>query len=223
LLDTLDEVLKALVAIERGEIRTVRLGCTPLADRSLFHDLCATHKTILSTCPIRSSYGDTLQLADEVAVGTLDAAIVTLPLTHPDLHVEMLCKRRLVVYLRKDDKLTQKSSLQPGDLKGNLAVLYHPQRHPGAHQRLMELVSEVGIEISDYSCQSHPLEMQTLVKESNGFASIGEGMKLEEELTTHPIAGVDWTVDTAMIYRKTVHPKTIPLLVRMLRKQEANR
>ena len=61
--------------------------------------------------------------------------------------------------------------------------------------------------------------MQTLVKGGHRFALIREGTHLDEELTTRPIAGVDWTVDTALIYHKVRHPKTVPILVKRLIKQ----
>jgi hypothetical protein len=61
--------------------------------------------------------------------------------------------------------------------------------------------------------------MQTLVKGGHGFALIREGTNLDEELTTRPIAGVDWTVDTALIYHKVRHPKTVPILVKRLMKR----
>jgi hypothetical protein len=48
---------------------------------------------------------------------------------------------------------------------------------------------------------------------------IREGTHLDEELTTRPIAGVDWTVDTALIYHKVRYPKTVPLLIKRLIKQ----
>src|SRR5260370_35337316 len=70
--------------------------------------------------------------------------------------------------------------------------------------------------MEDSCTASHPPEMQTLVKGGHGFALIREGTSLDEELTTRPIAGVDWTVDTALIYHKVHHPKTIPILVKRL-------
>jgi len=48
---------------------------------------------------------------------------------------------------------------------------------------------------------------------------IREGTPLDEELTTRPIVGVSWTVDTAVIYHKQRHPKTVPILVKKLKKQ----
>ena len=129
--------------------------------------------------------------------GTVDAAIVTLPLTHPDLHIEELHRDRLVVCLRRDNPLASKSAIHPVDLQDTLTILYHPQRHPDAHQRLLELLGDVGVTIDEHSWASHPSEMQALVKEGQGLALIREGTKLDEELITRPIAGVDWTVDTA--------------------------
>ena len=43
LLETRDEVVDALIAIERGEVSSVRFGCTPLVDQSLFQYGCVHH------------------------------------------------------------------------------------------------------------------------------------------------------------------------------------
>jgi DNA-binding transcriptional LysR family regulator len=217
-LEVREEVIDALVAIERGEVNLVRFGCSPLVDEKLFRSFCSLHKELLPKCTVRPTHGDAAQLAQEVLGGIVDAAIVTLPLTHPDLHIEELRHDRLVVCLRKDNPLTSKAALLPTDLEDNLTILYHPQRHPDAHVRLLELLSDVGVSINEFSRASHPSEMQTLVKEGHGLALIREGTLLEEGLTTRPILGVDWTVDTAVIYHKQRHPKTIPLLVRKLKR-----
>ena len=219
LLDTRDEVLDALIAIERGEVSSVRFGCTPLVDHGLFRTFCELHKELLPVCPVRPTHGDTPHLAEEVVSGTVDAAFVTLPLRHPDLHIEELRRDRLVACLRRDDPLAAKASLQTADLQGNLAVLYHPQRHPDAHERLLELLRDTGVHLEEHSFASHPSEMQTLVKGGHGLALIREGANLDEELTTRPIAGVDWTVDTALIYHKVRYPKTVPILLKRLMKQ----
>jgi DNA-binding transcriptional LysR family regulator len=219
LLQTRDEVINALIAIERGEIGSVRFGCSPLVDPNLFRAFCAAHKELLPTCSIRPTHGDTAQLAEEVLAGAVDAAIVTLPLKHPDLRIEEIRRDRLVVCLRRDNPLATRIALQPTDLQNNLTVLYHPQRHPDAHERLLELLADAGVTIEEYSRASNPSEMQMLVKEGHGFTLVREGSVLDDELTTRPIAGVDWTVDTAIVYHKLQHPKTVPILVRKLGKQ----
>ena len=86
-------------------------------------------------------------------------------------------------------------------------------------QSCLELLSEVGTKIDDYSRASHPSVLQTLVKEGHGFTLIREGTALDDSLTTRRIAGVDWTVDTAVIYHRHRHPKTIPILIKQLRRE----
>lgn len=219
LLEMREEVIDALVAIERGQISTIRLGSTALVDQELFRSFCSIHKTILPTASVRPTHGDTAHLAEEILAGTVDAAVVTLPFNDPNLHVEELRRDRLLVCLRKDHPLASRAALKAGDLQDNLAILYHPQRHPDAHHRLLELLADAGVLIEEYSRASHPSEMQALVKEGYGFSLIREGTRLDDELTTRPIVGVDWTVDTAVIYHKRWRPKTIPLLVRKFKKQ----
>jgi DNA-binding transcriptional LysR family regulator len=217
-LEIREEVIDALIAIERGEIGMIRFGSTPLVDQNLFRSFCKLHKELLPRTAVRPTHGDAPQLAQETLEGMIDAAIVTLPLAHPDLHIEELCRDRIVVCLCRDHPLAAKSVLQASDLQDNLAVIYHPHRHPDAHLRLLELLSDAGVALGDYSCASHPSEMQNLVKEGHGLALIREGTALEEGLVTRRLSGVNWTVDTAVIYHKQRHPKTVPVLVRMLKR-----
>ena len=148
-------------------------------------------------------------------------AIVTLPVNDLRLHLDEIRRDRLVVCLRGDHPLAAKAALRPGELQENLTILYHPQRHPSAHERLLELLAEAGLKIDEYSRASHPTEIQELVKQGYGFALIREGTVLDTELITRPIMGVDWTVDTAIVYNKVCHPKTIPVLVRHLKRRLA--
>jgi DNA-binding transcriptional LysR family regulator len=217
-LEVRDETIDALISIDRGEIKSLRLGCSPFADRDIFHMFHRLHKELLPNCVIRPTHGDTVQLTEEILVGDVDAALVTLPVKHPDLRVEELRKDKLVVCLRRDSPLAEKAALQVSDLQGNLAVLYHPQRHPSAHARLLKLLHDAGLRIEEYSSASHPSEMQMLVKEGYGLALIREGMPLDEQLTTRSVVGVDWTIVTAIAFHRVRHSKTIPILLRKLRR-----
>lgn len=78
------------------------------------------------------------------------------------------------------------------------------------------------VAIEEYSLASHPSEMQMLVKEGYGFTLIREGTLLDTELTTRPIARVNWTVNTVVVYHKQRHPKTVPILVKKFRRQLRN-
>jgi DNA-binding transcriptional LysR family regulator len=222
LLEARDEAMEALAAIDRGDIDFVRFGSSPFVDQTLFQRFCRMHKDLLPSCTVRPEISSTVQLVDDILEGVIDAAIVTLPLKHPALKIEEIRKDRLVVCLRADHPCASKKALSPSDLQRNLTILHHPQQHPEAHDRLLELLGEAGIEISDYSRASHPMEMQTLVKEGYGFALIREGATLQDELTTRPIIGVQWTVDTALIYGVHHHPPTIPVLARKFKRDMRN-
>lgn len=222
LLELREEVIDALITIERGEIGLVRFGSTPLVDPSLFRTFCALHREVLPGSSIRPTHGDATQLAKEVLDGMVDAAMITLPFTHPDLRIEELRRDRIVVCLRKDHPLAAKAALLVSDLQDNLSILYHPQRHPDAHRRLLELLHEAGVTLGEYSCASHPSELQELVREGYGLALIREGTPLEQGLVIRRLAGVDWTVDTAIIYHKRRHPKTVPILVKGLKRSIQN-
>jgi len=95
LLETRDEIIDALIAIEHGTIGPARFGCSPFVDPGLFRTLCSMHKALLPSSSVRPTHGDTAQLAEEVANGAIDAALVTLPLMHPDLHIEEVRQDRL--------------------------------------------------------------------------------------------------------------------------------
>jgi DNA-binding transcriptional LysR family regulator len=125
-LEVRDEAIEALIAIERGEVDQVRFGSRPLADQKLFRSFCDFHKELLPQSAVRPTHGDAVHLADEVLAGIVDAAIISLPLKHPELHIEEIRRDRIVVCLRKDDALASKASLQVSDLQNNLAILYHP-------------------------------------------------------------------------------------------------
>jgi hypothetical protein len=108
LLEVRDEVIDALIAIERGEVNLVRFGSTPLVDEKLFRSFCALHKELLPRCTVRPTHGDAAHLAQEAFAGIIDAAIMTLPFAHLDLHIEELRRDRLVVVFARTIRSLQK-------------------------------------------------------------------------------------------------------------------
>lgn len=216
---TRDDLIAALKAIDKGGIDSLRFGCGTFVDPELFRQARAIHRRYLPDCVIHPTHADSAQLANEVITQKLDAAIVTLPVEAPELHIEELRRDRLVACLRADDPLASKTALPPSDLGERPVILYHPERHPAAHARLVELLAEAGVFLQEHSRASHPSDMQEFVLEDCGLALVREGTSLQDGLITRVISGVTWTVDTAMIYRKDHHPKTLPVLVRELKKR----
>ncbi len=214
-----DEVFTDLQSIENGEIRSLRFGCGTFVDPEALRAACEIHRRYLPDCLIHPSHADANQLMSEVLAGEIDAALVTLPVDDDQLQIDEIRHDRLVVCLRADDPLATNATLHPVHLAGRLAVLYHPQRHPAAHLRLLQMLAEKGVEIENQCRASRPSEMQRLVLEGYGLSLIGDGTALSPGLTTRPITGVTWTVDTAFIYHLEHYPKTMPVLAHELKRQ----
>jgi DNA-binding transcriptional LysR family regulator len=222
LLEARDDAITALISIHRKEAVILRLGCTSIVDGEVCQLACKLHKGLAANCAIRPSVGETKQLLEDLAADEIDAALVTLPVFDDRFRVEIIKRDRLVVCLPGDHPLASKPTLLPKDLEGNLTIFRHPSHHPAAHARLVELLAEVGLALNALSHASHPLETQTLVKGGYGFALIREGSALEPGLTTRPILGVDWTVDTVLLFKKQTRLKTLPILARSLRRAYAS-
>jgi DNA-binding transcriptional LysR family regulator len=214
-----DEIFAALRAIASGGIRKLRLGCETVVDPGLFQMACEIHKRYLPDCVIDPFSEDAEELVKEVRSGEIDGALVTLPLDLRELSVETIRHDPLVICLRTDDPLAAKAAVHPVDLKGKRAILPHPQQHRAAYARLLELFAEIGVQFDECSRASHPSGMQQLVLDGFGLALIREGTALYSGLTTRPITGAQWTVDTVFIYHNEHHPETIPPLAKHLKLQ----
>jgi DNA-binding transcriptional LysR family regulator len=219
LLDARDEAIAALICIQQQQSSVLRLGFTSFADEEICRVACEFHKQLSPACAIRPSIADTTSLLNELAADEIDAAIVTLPVNDERLQVEKIREDPMVVCIRADHPLAAKPLLTPSDLEANLRILGHPGHHPLAHQRLMEMLSEIGIVVNEHARASHPHETQTLVKNGFGFGLLREGTPLQPDLTTRRIAGVNWAVDTAIVFKKATKVKTLPILARNLRRR----
>lgn len=136
---------------------------------------------------------------------------ITCRITKLDVTEEDVVVDRLVACLRGDDPVAMsKSALNVADLSARPGIFYDPARHPAAHERLVEMLAEAGIQVQEHSRVSHPSDLQQLVLEGNWVAFIRERTALIPGLTTRPIIGKTWTVDTAFIYRNDCRPETIP-------------
>ena len=221
LLEAHHEMLSALVSIEHGEVRSLRFGCGPFVDAKLFRLACDIHREMVPGCQLWPMRSDSVQVAREVAAGKIDMALVAAPITDSNLHVEPIWRDPWLVCLPASHPLAGQSAIRPDQLRNNLSVLIDPQRHPAVHAILMQHLEEAGIRLQEYSRASHPLEIQQMVKEGYGFALVSDGMELDSTLTTRPIVGVDWALETAFVLNRQRHPKTVPVLLRLLKRRLA--
>jgi len=213
-----DEVIAAARASHHGTIAPLRIGFSPFIDRALLQMVCSAHLALFPNCEITPKSGDAVELLSLLETGAIDAALLTLPANGIDLNVDQLSHERLVVCMRSNDPAASQSEIATSSLEKKLKIFREPKQHPEGHRHLMEMLEEVGVHPEVASTTSTPRDIQWMVQSGFGHALIREGSELEDGVVTRPVAGVDWTVDCALISKKSSSQKTIPALVRALRK-----
>jgi hypothetical protein len=81
------------------------------------------------------------------------------------------------------------------------------------------MLTEQGIEPRVSSPTFNAEHVQWMVREGLCVALIRQSEVLHEDLTTRPIQGVDWTIDSAIVYRPEHQQMALPLLLRDLERR----
>jgi hypothetical protein len=126
---------------------------------------------------------------------------------------------KLVVCLRKDDPLAQHEALAPEQLSGQLGIFSDPRHHPRAHARLLEMLEEQGITPRISNPTFNAEHVQWMVRHHVCLALVREREPLDSELTTRPIRDVNWTVDSALVYKPEQRQMALPLLLHELERR----
>jgi hypothetical protein len=78
----------------------------------------------------------------------------------------------------------------------------------------MEMLTEVGI-VPEVSCSANtPADIQWMVRAGYGVALIDQRTPIDSALTTRPIAGIQWTADTAFVHHNDADHLALPLVIR---------
>jgi DNA-binding transcriptional LysR family regulator len=214
-----DELLTAARSTDTVAFLPMRLGFTSFVDHSLFEMVCSIHTSLFPSCEIKPQSGDNVEILELLDKGDMDAALLTLPVKEMGLKTYPFTQSRLVVCMRADDPLSKLKEITPADLASKLTIFREPKQHPEAHDRLIEMLAEVGITGDVANTNKSPHDLQWMVESSYGYALIPEGSPLQKGLVTRPISGVTWTVDSALILGRSTSHKTLPTLVKELRRR----
>jgi DNA-binding transcriptional LysR family regulator len=144
---------------------------------------------------------------------------VTLPLSPDGFQVQQIMHEPLVVSIRKDDPLAEYAEIPPNVLNGRLAIFSDPRHHPLAHERLLEMLEEQGIKPRMSNPTFNSEHVQWMVREKLCLALIPKREALHDELTSRPIQGVEWTIDSAVVYPTESKQKALPVLLRDLERR----
>ena len=219
LLAAREETIVALRSIKVYKPSIFRIGCSSLVSPEICSFAGELYRQLSSSSDVRPTLGDTVQLLEKLRTDAIDAAILTRPIDDPGLRVIDISQDSLVVCLPETHRLAKNVAISPDDLQGMLTIFRQPSQHPAAHDRLLKMLKDIGITVEDHSHISHPIEAMKLVKEGYGFALVREGTAMESGLVTKRIMGLDWTVDTVMVFKRESPLRSLPLVARSLKRK----
>jgi hypothetical protein len=108
------------------------------------------------------------------------------------------------------------------DLSLKLKIFRDPEIHPTAHDKLVEMLVDVGIDLEASCLAATPADIQWMVRAGYGVALVDQRTIPDAGLTTRPIAGIHWTADTTFVHHKKADHLALPFLIRFLQRTPAN-
>ena len=219
LLQTRIDIIQAVQAIHQATMQPFRLGFTPFVEHHVLATVCDSYRDLFPKGRIQPENGDTDGVIRRLMAAELDAALVTLPLLPDGYCIQPVMHEPLVVCVRKDDPLAEQAELPAEALNGRLAIFSDPRHHPRAHERLLEMLDGQGIKPRISNPTFNAEHVQWMVRERLCIALIRHSEPLHEHLTSRPIQGVNWTIDSVLVYRREHDQKALPLLIRDLERR----
>jgi DNA-binding transcriptional LysR family regulator len=210
------EIITMARAVHKGEVVPLRLGFSPFVNPELLEFFRDVYGSLFPNCPIHLSGGNSLQILERLEQENLDAAILPMPADGLEWTTQQLARDPLVVCMRTDDALARGSEVSISDLSAELKIFRDPEIHPTAHARLVEMLTEVGIDARASCLATTPADIQWMVRSGYGVALVDQRTTLDPGLTTRPIAGTRWTADTAFVHHKKADHLALPFLIRSL-------
>jgi hypothetical protein len=86
-------------------------------------------------------------------------------------------------------------------LDGKISAFIYQHHHPLAQARLVEMFSGLGIGLRPCRPTTNIDHIQWMVSEGICYSLMRASWPLMNGIVTRPIAGVDWTIDTAIVVR----------------------
>jgi DNA-binding transcriptional LysR family regulator len=190
----------------------LRLGYSPFMNHDLMAEALKAYKEIVPEGRVNSSSDCTAQLIEMLHDGRLDAAIVTLPRRDSDFSEHFVCEEKVLICLRQDDPAAAFAEIPKEVVAKHLKIMFNRAYHPELHDVILKTFKKAGIVLKPTETFSAPHDMQFLVKTRGCFGLIRAGIPMDGELTTRPIEGVDFRINTALVCHKEQKRPVLPML-----------
>lgn len=218
LLETRAEIVRTSQAVQQATAEPFRLGFTPLIHGRTLAEVCGVYRRLFPRGQIYPECEDSTALIKQLHSGDLDAGLMTLPVDSGTFRIQPLTTDPLMACIRKDDPLAENREIPPSDLKDRLWVFGSPGT-ARLDSVLMERLKEQGIEARIASAKLSGEHIQSMVEEGICIALIRVPAVLSQQLTTRPIAGLNWSIDSVFLCKAETARHGLPLLLRALERR----
>jgi DNA-binding transcriptional LysR family regulator len=217
-----DEMLSMARAVHLGEVPRLRLGFSSFINANLLQTFRQSYEEMFPGCEIQLAGGDPMLILQKLNQRLLDCAVLPMPIDAGVYNVQQIAQSPLAVCMRSDDTLANRARLDIQEVADRIKIFRDPELHPLAHSRLVEMFSDVGIPLHLEHSARTSSDIQWMVKGGYGLALVDQLSPLESGLITRPIAGVNWTVDTAFVHQSRADHIALPFIERVLQEDWKN-
>jgi DNA-binding transcriptional LysR family regulator len=190
----------------------LRFGYSPFMNHNLLVKTLNVYREIVPDGRVISTSDSTAELVNMLHDGRLDAAIVPLPVTVPELSQSVLAEDEVMICLRKDDPMASLAAIPKESVEERLSIMFSRHSHPELFDHIFKRFARSAIHICPTESYSAPSEMQFLVKHHGYFGLECKGIPLDPELTMRPIKGLRFCLETALVYRNEWHMRMLSIL-----------
>lgn len=209
-----EQTLDMARAVQQRQVPPLRLGFSSFVNAKVLEKFHSSYESMFSGCAIQLVSADPVLCLQRLDAGLLDCAILPLPVDSQLYSIQQITQSPLVVCMRSDDVLAERSQLDILEVAHRISVFRDPEQYPDAHARLVEMFNQAGVTLSVHCSARTPAEIQWMVRERYGLALIAQLFPLDPGLITRPLAGLNWTADTAFVHLRKAGHVALPFMER---------
>ena len=216
LVDAAELALVRVRSAARGQIGRIALG---FAGSVVFHPLVARavrdFRQRYPSVIISSNEGNSVDLAQRLREGALDAAFIRLPADCTSLKAEKLVEEGMLAVLPASHRLAGADEVALRDLANDSFVMFPRQIGPDLFDSIVGACLAAGF--SPQMAQESPQISSTINMAAAGFgiALVPRSLRnvLAEGVTYHPVADASLTSTIALVYRASERSQAVLNLV----------
>jgi DNA-binding transcriptional LysR family regulator len=137
----LDEAAQTARRIHSGRAGRLRVSFVGSALLSLVPNVVRHYRSVRADVELQLRERSTEEQLSELRAGTIDVALVPLPVDAPDLRTEVVLRERAVAALPAGHPLAKLRRVRLAELAAEPLVLFPREQAPGLHDRLLASLS----------------------------------------------------------------------------------